>query len=226
MQCPNCTAEIFEADKFCGHCGQRLAEVGSLQSRTDLNVVKYIKTLVKSPSQVIEMPKLFNTYTIITSIGILLLILAFLSFVYYEGFYQNFGTSLSIFLRAILVYGGILAAYLIAMIILFYIASSKPVDLSIMFKSYLSLSVIALVFFIISSVFSILSVSYIPLTFNIFALLSLSIGTYYIYKKHVKTEEKIDSFYVLLIHVILVGIVTHLIYNYWINQIFTTAFNF
>lgn len=226
MQCPNCTAEIFEADKFCGHCGQRLAEVGSLQSRTDLNVAKYIKTLVKSPSQVIEMPKLFNTYTIITSIGILLLILAFLSFVYYEGFYQNFGTSLSIFLRAILVYGGILAAYLIAMIILFYIASSKPVDLSIMFKSYLSLSVIALVFFIISSVFSILSVSYIPLTFNIFALLSLSIGTYYIYKKHVKTEEKIDSFYVLLIHIILVGIVTHLIYNYWINQIFTTAFNF
>ena len=226
MQCPNCTAEIFEADKFCGHCGQRLAEVGSLQSRTDLNVVKYIKTLVKSPSQVIEMPKLFNTYTIITSIGILLLILAFLSFVYYEGFYQNFGTSLSIFLRAILVYGGILAAYLIAMIILFYIASSKPVDLSIMFKSYLSLSVIALVFFIISSVFSIVSVSYIPLTFNIFALLSLSIGTYYIYKKHVKTEEKIDSFYVLLIHIILVGIVTHLIYNYWINQIFTTAFNF
>ena len=56
----------------------------SLQSRTDLNVVKYIKTLVKSPSQVIEMPKLFNTYTIITSIGILLLILAFLSFVYNE----------------------------------------------------------------------------------------------------------------------------------------------
>lgn len=226
MHCANCKAEIFEGDKFCGHCGQRSVEVESSQIKTDLNVEKYIKTLVKSPSHVIETPKLFNTYTIITSIGILLLILAFLSFVYYEGFYQNFGTSLSIFLRAILIYAGILAAYLIAMIILFYIASSKPVDLSIMIKSYMSLSVISLVFFIISSVFSILSVPYIPLTFNIFALLSLSIGTYYIYKKHVKTEEKIDSFYVLLIHIILVGIVTHLIYNYWINQIFTTAFNF
>lgn len=226
MHCANCKAEIFEGDKFCGHCGQRSVEVESSQIKTDLNVEKYIKTLVKSPSQVIEAPKLFNTYTIITSIGILLLILAFLSFVYYEGFYQNFGTSLSIFLRAILIYAGIMAAYLIAMIILFYIASSKPVDLSIMIKSYLSLTIIALVFFIISSFFSILSVSYIPLTFNIFALLSLSIGTYYIYKKHVETEEKIDSFYVLLTHIILVGIVTHLIYNYWINQIFTTAFNF
>lgn len=226
MQCPYCKAEIFEGDKFCGHCGQRLVKTENSQAKTDLNIATYIKTLVKSPSQVIETPKLFNTYTIITSIGILLLILALLSFVYYEGFYQNFGISLSIFLRAILIYAGILAAYLIAMIILFYIASSKPVDLSIMIKSYLSLTIIALVFFIISSIFSILSVSYIPLTFNIFALLSLSFGTYYIYKKHVKTEEKIDSFYVLLIHIILVGIVTHLIYNYWINQIFTTAFNF
>lgn len=226
MQCPNCKSEIFEGDKFCGHCGQRLVEVESSQAKTNINVATYIKTLVKSPSQVFEMPKLFNTYTIITAIGILFLILAFLSFVYYEGFYQNFGTSLSIFLRAILIYAGILAAYLIAMIVLFFVASSKPVDLSIMVKSYLSLSIISLVFFIISSIFSILSVSYIPLTFNIFALLSLSIGTYYIYKKHVKTEEKIDSFYVLLLHIILVGIVTHLIYNYWVNQIFTTAFNF
>src|SRR5699024_2597915 len=131
---------------------QRLAEVESSKSKTDLNVATYINTLAKSPSQVIETPKLFNTYTIITSIGILLLILAFLSFVYYEGFYQNFGASLSIFLRAILIYAGILAAYLIAMIILFYITSSKPVDLSIMIRSYLSLTIIALVFFIISSI--------------------------------------------------------------------------
>lgn len=226
MQCPNCKAEIFEGDKFCGHCGQRLVEVESSQAKSDLNVATYIKTFAKSPSQVIEMPKLFNTYTILTTIGILLLILGFLSFVYYEGFYQNFGTSLSIFLRAILIYAGILAAYLIAMIILFFIASSNQVSLNMMIKSYLSVSVTALLFFIISLFFSILSVSYIPLTFNIFALLSLSIGTYYIYQKHVKTEDKIDSFYVLLIHIILVGIVTHLIYNYWINQVFTTAFNF
>src|SRR5699024_7867363 len=200
--------------------------MGSSQFKAGLNVGRYIKTLVKSPSQVIETPNLFNTYTMITTIDILILILGFLCFVHYEGFYQNFGTSLSIFLRAILIYTAILAAYLIVMIILFYIASGKPVDLSIMIKSYLSLSVTALAFFIISSIFSILNVSYIPLTFNIFALLFLSIGIYYIYKKHIKTEEKIDSFYVLLIHIILVGIATHLIYNYWINQIFTTAFNF
>src|SRR5699024_3332819 len=109
MLCPNCKAEIFEGDKFCGYCGQRLFEAENSQSKTNLNVATYIKTLLKSPSQVIETQKLFNTYTIITSIGILLLILAFLSFVYYEGFYQNFGISLSIFLKAIIIYAGILA---------------------------------------------------------------------------------------------------------------------
>lgn len=226
MHCPNCKAEVFEGDKFCGHCGQRLVEVDSSQDKVNLNVAAYIKTLVKFPSQVIETPRMFNTHTMITAVGTLILILSFLSFVYYEGFYQNFGVSLSIFLRAILIYASILAAYLIAMIILFYIASSKPIDLGRMIKSYLSLSVTALVFFIISSIFSILNISYIPLTFNIFSLLILSIGTYYIYKNHVKTEEKFDSFYILLIHIVLVGIVTHLIYNYWINQIFSNAFNF
>lgn len=225
MHCPNCKSEIFEGDKFCGHCGKHLVEVDSSQDNVNLNVSVYIKTLLKSPSQVIEAPKLFNTYTVVTTVGILILILSFLSFVYYDGFYQNFGVGLTVFLRAIFIYTCILAGYLVAMITLFYIGSGKLVNLSMIIKSYLSLSVTALVFLIISSLLSILSVSYIPLTFNIFALLTLSFGTYYIYKKYVITDERMDSFYILLIHILLVGIVTHLIYNYWINQIFTNAFN-
>ncbi|QQD85643.1 zinc ribbon domain-containing protein [Jeotgalicoccus sp. ATCC 8456] len=225
MLCPNCKKEVLESDKFCGHCGLHLGSETHTQTNPKLKVGSYTSTFVKTPSKVIETPRLFNIYTMLTTVGILILLIGFLSFVYLEGFYLNFGTSLGIFLRAVFIYVGILVLYLFALLLTSYISSSKSIDFKDLFKSYLSLSVIALVAFTVSLVLSILNVSYIPLTFNIFALMSLSIGTYYIYKTQNTTSEKFDSFYVLIIHIVIVGVVTHLIYNYWINQIFTNAFN-
>ena len=230
LKCPNCNAEVFEGDKFCGNCGTPLTEDAKIQSdqhkKVDINLSPYLKALFKTPSRVIEKPNQFNTYTILTTLAVILLILGGLSFVYYEGFYLNFGQGLSIFLRAIFIYLGILIGYGLAMIGTSYISSSVEIRWKTILKSYMSLSVYALLFYVLSMLVSIIGISYLPNTFNIIALITLSLGTYYIYKQYVQTNEKFDSFFVLLIHIVLTGLVTHIIYQYWIIQIWNSAFNF
>src|SRR5699024_11586747 len=166
------------------------------------------------------------TYTILTTLAVILLIFGGLSFVYYEGFYLNFGQGLSIFLRAIFIYLGILIGYGLAMIGTSFISSSVEINWKSILKSYIRLSIFALLFYVLSMLVSIVGISYLPNTFNILALITLTLGTFYIYKQYVQTNEKFDSFLVLLIHIVLTGIVTHMIYQYWIIQIWNNAFNF
>src|SRR5699024_10709830 len=89
-----------------------------------------------------------------------------------------------------------------------------------------SLSVFALLFYVLSMLVSIIGISYLPNTFNIIALITLSLGTFYIYKQYVQTNEKFDAFFILLMYIVLTGLVTHIIYQYWIIQIWNSVSNF
>ena len=144
MKCPNCNAEVFEGDKFCGNCGTPLTDDAKIQgdrnTKADINLSPYLKALFKTPSRVLEKPNDFNTYTILTTLAVILLILGGLSFVYYEGFYLNFGQGLSIFLRAIFIYLGILVGYSLAMIGTSFISANVEINWKTILKSYMSLS--------------------------------------------------------------------------------------
>lgn len=53
MKCPNCSAEVFEEDKFCGECGQDLTKMEPVAGKTesDVNEVKqdtYLKESEKN----------------------------------------------------------------------------------------------------------------------------------------------------------------------------------
>lgn len=60
LKCPNCNAEVFEGDKFCGNCGTPLTEDAKIQSdqhkKVYINLSPYLKALFKTPSRVIEKP--------------------------------------------------------------------------------------------------------------------------------------------------------------------------
>lgn len=202
------------------------AKVSSVRNQhSDINMSPYLKTLFTSPSSLLNKPSQYNFYTMLTTLAIFLFIAGGLAFIYNEGFYLNFGESLGLFLRAVFIYVLILITYGITLLCTTYISSSQTISWKSLVKSYLSLSVFALVFFALSMIFSIIGISYVPLTLNIFALVTLILGTYFIYKDTVQKHEKFDSFYVLLIHIVLTGIVTHLIYHTWMSQIWSYAFN-
>src|SRR5699024_8249624 len=205
LNCPNCNETIFEGDKFCGNCGIPLNEEARISQekmkKSDLNMTPYLKALFTKPSNVLIKPNQYNVFTILTTLVILLLIASALAFIHNDGFYLIFGESLTLYLRAIFIYSAILFAYGIVMLCVAFITSSQTPTWRTLIKSYLSLSIFALVFFTISMLVSIVGISYIPLTLNIFALVTLILGTYYIYKENITKHDKFDSFYVLLIHI-------------------------
>lgn len=226
MNCVKCNATIYEGDKYCGNCGHPLdATVTQEKQSGNIYILEFLSKVFKSPSDAMISNSRFNNATYFAVSFAAILLAAIVSVLASPIYYYDFTEVINSFIRNLVIYLLVFGAYFIILVLNIMITKTQRPSVLSLFNSYSVVIVFTSIFFIMSSIFTMTNISYMPIFFNICALITLIVGSYYIINLHSQLTMRLDPLYGALIYIFLAGIVTYAIYHYWISSIFSQAFS-
>lgn len=246
MQCPNCNAQIFENDRFCGECGTDVSAVTMKQTapQTENNneeaaqqrkaaqkansnantyfttVLSFIKNAFIKPGTMIAGDKIYAPSVTAGTVGIGTLIVSLLLFIFSRsvaGPYTE--VPFSVLLTIIFSMAVIIAIYYGVTMLMNVLLLKNTKSWQQILHDFSVSTTIVLGLFIISIAFSAITLVEIGALFWIVGILLFITAPIYIFLKYAQGNNvKFDSYYSLIIYFVINAIIYYILVRIAIAQ--------
>lgn len=237
MQCPNCNAQIFEDDSFCGECGKdvssttgRSAASGTQQTHAGASsnksstyfttVLTFLKNAILRPGAMIGADKIYAPSVTAGTVGMATVVFSLLLFIFSRsvaGPYTE--VPFSALLNIIFGMAVIIAIYYgVTMLMNVLLLQNKKSWQQILHDFSVSTTIV-LGLFIIAIAFSAITLVEIGALFWIVGILLFITAPIYIFLKYAQSNNvKFDSYYSLIIYFVINAIIYYILVRIAIAQ--------
>lgn len=247
MQCPNCNAQIFENDRFCGECGTDVSAVTmkqtAFQTEHNINeeagqqrkaaqkansnantyfttVLSFIKNAFIKPGTLIAGDKIYAPSVTAGTVGIGTLIVSLLLFIFSRsvaGPYTE--VPFSVLLTIIFSMAVIIAIYFGVTMLMNVLLLKNTKSWQQILHDFSVSTTIVLGLFIISIAFSAITLVEIGALFWIVGILLFITAPIYIFLKYAQGNNvKFDSYYSLIIYFVINAVIYYILVRIAIAQ--------
>lgn len=237
MQCPNCNAQIFESDRFCGECGTDVSAItgrpaasgtqqtnaGATSNRSSTyftTVLTFFKNAILRPGTMIGADKIYAPSVTAGTVGMATAVFSLLLFIFSRsvaGPYTEvpFSALLSIIFSMAVI---IAIYYGVTMLMNVLLLKNKKSWQQILHDFSISTTIV-LGLFIIAIAFSAITLVEIGALFWIAGLLLFITAPIYIFLKYAQSNNvKFDSYYSLIIYFVINAIIYYILLRIAIAQ--------
>lgn len=236
MKCPNCSAEIFEGDKFCGECGYALTgksgdtihtasesgfdkPAGTQYATEDQTVggssyfsevFSFFKAAISSPARTIGAN--FNIGVTSGTVGLLILLASLMTFIQMRVAMGEFFITFSTLFEMLVVLAIMVAVFFGITYLLLAIVIRQNQHWHRVFNDYAVTMVITISFFILAALLNLVTLYELGIIAGLIGFLLFITTPIYLMLRYAENNNvKFDSFYAIIIYFVLVAIVSYII---------------
>lgn len=237
MQCPNCNAQIFENDRFCGECGtdvsavtgkpaasgtqQPQSGVSSKQSSTYFTtVLTFFKNAILRPGTLIGADKIYAPSVTTGTVGMATVIFSLLFFIMGRSFAGPYAeVPFSVLVRIFFFMAVIIAIYYGVTMLMNVLLLKNAKSWQQILHDFSVSTTIVLGLFIVAIAFSAITLVEIGALFWVVGLLLFITAPIYIFLKYAQNDNvKFDSYYSLIIYFVINAIIYYILLRITIAQ--------
>lgn len=239
MKCPNCNAEIFEGDNFCGECGYNLSnseEEGSTINESENNaqydqedrttnnqngeqakvyfteMLSFSKKAILSPGKAIGHTYNYNISVVAGAVGLLLILSSLITFIQMRSAFGEVAISFSTFFEIIIAAAILFGVFFGITYLMLMIVVKQNRHWKNVFNDFSIPVVIVYSLFILAALLNLITLYEIGLLVSFIGfLLFITTPIYILLRYSENTNVKFDSFYAIIVYYVLVSIVFYII---------------
>lgn len=245
MQCPNCKAQIFEGDRFCGECGTDVSKItgyepdnGHIKMVSDTNqqgkagtsapnsntyfktVLSFIKNSFLRPGRMIGADKIYAPSVTSGTVGMAAVIVSLLFFIMGRSLAGPYtSVPFSVLFRIFFVLAVLIAIYYGVTMLMNVLLLKNAKSWQQILHDFSVSTTIVLGLFVVAIGFSAITLVEIGMLFWVVGSLLFITAPIYIFLKYAQNHKvKFDSYYSLIIYFIINAIIYYILVRIAIAQ--------